>query len=315
MKVIVVSGKDGSRKEPVELPANATLDDLRAAYRPKVDVNRKAFKIPGPEKSAEELKKEAEKAEKTGRKPRPNVITLSSKAPLAEQGVKEGMEIQYKDLGQQIGYRTVFLVEYAGPLAFILMYAARPSFIYGSPVTKELGYTQQLFITLFAAHFIKRELETLFVHKFSRPTMPLRNIFKNSIYYWSFAAFIGYVLCHPDYTQPSALQSNIGAIMMVVFELLNFAVHVKFSTMRSGDGDQRRGAPTGILFSLVSCPNYFFEVMSWVSFSIGTNTIAGWFFTLAGFLQMTEWALKRHRDYIKVDPECKKRKAIIPFLI
>ncbi|EPY35432.1 enoyl reductase [Angomonas deanei] len=133
----------------------------------------------------------------------------------------------------------------------------RPSFIYGASITKEYGYAQKVFISLFAAHFIKRELETVFVHKFSRPTMPLRNIFKNSIYYWSFAAFIGYILCHPDYTEPSATQVNIGAVAMVINELLNFAVHYQLSTMRKGDGDTARNVPEGPLFSLVSCPNYF----------------------------------------------------------
>ncbi|CCW70976.1 unnamed protein product [Phytomonas sp. Hart1] len=231
-------------------------------------------------------------------------------------GVREGAELVYKDLGPQVDYRTVFVVEYAGPLAFMLFYAMRPSFIYGSKMRfVPYGYAQKMYVSLFVAHFVKRELESVFVHKFSHSTMPLRNIFKNSIYYWSFAAFIGYVLCNPKYTAPSNTQVNLSALMMVVFELLNLAVHLQLSKMRKSDGDQTRDVPKGPLFALVSCPNYFFEVMSWVSFSVGTNILSSWFFTAAGLLQMAPWALKKHSGYVKTDLKNKKKKAIIPFIL
>ncbi|EPY32648.1 enoyl reductase [Strigomonas culicis] len=162
---------------------------------------------------------------------------------------------------------------------------------------------------------MKRELETFFVHKFSRPTMPFQNIFKNCTYYWTFAAFIGYVLCHPDYTAPSALATNIGAVVMVISEILNFAVHMQLSSMRKGDGDEARNTPAGPLFALVSCPNYLFEVLSWVGFSVGTSMFSAWFFTCMGLLQMTIWAQKKHAGYCKADAANKKKKAIIPFVI
>lgn len=65
------------------------------------------------------------------------------------------------------------------------------------------------------AHFVKRELETLCVHKFSRPTMPLFNLFKNSAYYWGFALAVGYPLCHPAYTAPASMNqvSNSASLL------------------------------------------------------------------------------------------------------
>ena len=91
----------------------------------------------------------------------------------------------------------------------------------------------RLGVWLWIAHFVKREAETLFVHKFSRSTMPLTNLFKNSWYYWSFAALVSYPLCHPLYTPPaSAGIVYTGAALMVAAELVNLAVHLQLSSMR-----------------------------------------------------------------------------------
>ncbi|AAZ10219.1 3-oxo-5-alpha-steroid 4-dehydrogenase, putative [Trypanosoma equiperdum] len=298
MKVTVISG---SSSEVVELPSNAGLTDLKKVYKPRVDIHRKSFKI---------LRSGGDKNDKSA------YITLDAKRALTEQGVKDGSEVVYKDLGPQVGYRTVFVVEYAGPLAIMLAYAARPSFIYGSSIVKEYCYTQKLYIALFCAHFIKRELETFFVHKFSHPTMPRRNIIKNCVYYWTFALGIGYALCSPYYTEPaSPTLVNASAVAMVIFELLNFAVHVQLSGMRKGDGDATRPVPKGILFSLVSCPNYLFEILSWVAFSLGTSMLTSWGFTFAGLVQMAEWAVKKHKNYIKTDPSVRNKKAMLPFLL
>eukprot|EP00796_Vickermania_ingenoplastis_P009290 gene9289-6530_t len=308
MKLIVFASANSTKKEEINLPANATLEDLKKAYRPKMSIYRKSFKVLDTSAAA------APKSPIQNEVARPKLVTLSGNKPLADMGLTDGHEVFFKDLGPQIGYRTVFLVEYAGPLAFIIFYAARPTFVYG--VRKPLNSTQIMFVSLFAAHFIKRELESIFVHKFSHPTMPFHQIFKNSFYYWSFAAFIGYRLCHPLYTAPANFQQSIaGGAFMIVNELLNFAVHMQLSLLRKGDGDQARKYPGGPLFALVTCPNYFHEVMSWVGFSIGTNIFSSWFFTFMGLLQMTAWSLKKRNDYVKKDPKLKKKKAILPFII
>lgn len=226
----------------------------------------------------------------------------------------------FKDLGPQIGYRTVFVAEYLGPLLFVLLYAARPSFIYGADAAaKPFDKTAWLGVVCWTAHFFKREFETFFVHRFSRPTMPLFNLFKNCVYYWSFGLVVGYPLCHPDYTAPtSELQVQLGLALFAVSEFLNFCVHVQLRNLRPAEGSKERPIPKGPLFALVSCPNYTFEVLGWVGFSLVTQIFFSYVFTLFGFIQMTEWAIKKHRGYVKSYGDAYKklrRKAIVPFAI
>ena len=226
-----------------------------------------------------------------------------------------------KDMGPQFSYRGVFLIEYAGPLFIMMLYALRPALLFGegwslAPVQGEWSDVATLGFWCWCAHFLKRELETLFVHKFSRPTMPLSNLFKNSIYYWTFGAIVGLVLCHPQYTpNPNPLAVQVGLAIFVVSELLNGAVHLQLAGMRPAEGSDERKPPTGGLFALCSCPNYFFEVLGWVGFSVMTNIPFAWAFTLVGFLQMWQWANGKHRGYVKQDASLRKRAAIIPFLL
>ena len=229
-------------------------------------------------------------------------------------------ELALKDYGAQISYRAVFLIEYAGPLAIVAAYAARPSLIYGAGAAAAPWSPVALAgLLAWLAHFAKREAETLFVHRFSRPTMPLGNLFKNCLYYWLFALFIGYPLAHPAFTAPaSAAQVALGGALMAAAELVNLLVHLQLSAMRpGGDGSKERRAPGGPLFALVSTPNYTSEVLCWVGYSLMTQIGAAYVFTLLGFLQMTQWALAKHRAYIKADPAYRKlgRAAIVPFLL
>jgi very-long-chain enoyl-CoA reductase len=47
---------------------------------------------------------------------------------------------------------------------------------------------------------MKREVETLVVHRFSHDTMPLFNLFKNSFHYWiTGGVFMAYFLYHPQF--------------------------------------------------------------------------------------------------------------------
>ena len=120
-------------------------------------------------------------------------------------------------------------------------------------------------------HYIKRELETLFVHRFSNDTMPFFNLFKNSFHYWFIFGVINmYFFLHPDYTPPKWASENtflaIGGAF-AIFEFLNLMTHITLKNLRR-PGSTERGIPKGWGFDLVSCANYFWEALCWLAFAV-----------------------------------------------
>ncbi|XP_071663949.1 trans-2,3-enoyl-CoA reductase-like isoform X5 [Patagioenas fasciata] len=53
------------------------------------------------------------------------------------------------------------------------------------------------------------------------------------------------------------------------------------------------------LFLLVSCPNYTYEVGSWISFTVMTQTLPVGIFAFLMVIQMSLWARKKHKLYLK----------------
>uniref|UniRef100_A0A5F4WJ14 Very-long-chain enoyl-CoA reductase n=1 Tax=Callithrix jacchus TaxID=9483 RepID=A0A5F4WJ14_CALJA len=219
--------------------------------------------------------------------------------------------LYFRDLGAQISWVTVFLTEYAGPLFIYLLFYFRVPFIYGHKYdfTSSRHTVVHLACICHSFHYVKRLLETLFVHRFSHGTMPLRNIFKNCTYYWGFAAWMAYYINHPLYTPPSKYLGGSGLIL-----------GSDFSPCLPGSKTRKIPYPTKNpftwLFLLVSCPNYTYEVGSWIGFAIMTQCLPVALFSLVGFTQMTIWAKGKHRSYLKEFRDYPPlRMPIIPFLL
>uniref|UniRef100_A0A3P8PYK5 Trans-2,3-enoyl-CoA reductase-like 2a n=1 Tax=Astatotilapia calliptera TaxID=8154 RepID=A0A3P8PYK5_ASTCA len=231
----------------------------------------------------------------------------------------------FKDLGPQLGWTMVFLAEYIGPLLSYLLFYFRIPYIYSNRYA--LSSSPHPVVTLACVchtfHYTKRLIETIFVHRFSHGTMPLRTIVKNCAYYWGFSAWLAYYINHPLYTPPSygELQVNYALILFVMCEMGNFSIHLTLNKLR-GDGPKGRRFPMPNknpftwLFFFVSCPNYTYEVGAWVSFSIMTQCLPVAFYTLLGFIQMTIWAKGKHRAYIREFKDYPSlRVAIIPLIL
>ncbi|THU89772.1 hypothetical protein K435DRAFT_760778 [Dendrothele bispora CBS 962.96] len=260
-------------------------------------------------------------------------LTLKSeKKPLADEtklkdaGIGSGAELELKDLGPQIGWKTVFVVEYTGPLLIHPIFYYLPEIFYGKgPVIH--SQLQNFVFAMVELHFAKRVLETLFIHRFSHGTMPLFNIFKNSFHYHVLSGvLLALDLYRPAFSATSPyIQGTfrndetflwICAGLWAFFELSNLSTHLTLRSLRPA-GTKKRAIPFGYGFGMVSCPNYFFETLGWTVVAGMTGSYAAYFFLVVGTGQMLLWALKKHKNYKKdFGKEYPRgRKAMFPFLI
>jgi very-long-chain enoyl-CoA reductase len=217
--------------------------------------------------------------------------------------------------GAQISWRTVFIVEYLGPLLIHpLMYYGR-RWIYGT--SAPASQLQQLTLIMCVLHFAKREFETLFVHRFSAATMPASNIVKNSGYYWLLSGFnLAYWSYGPN--SPAARPANpalmyAGIALFTIGELCNYSTHVTLKNLRR-PGSTDRGIPQGLGFNLVTCPNYMFEAIAWIGVALVNWSLSTIVFIIVAVGQMGIWAWKKEKRYRKEfgDKYKRKRYAILP---
>ncbi|XP_074995296.1 very-long-chain enoyl-CoA reductase isoform X7 [Calonectris borealis] len=201
----------------------------------------------------------------------------------------------FRDLGAQISWVTVFLTEYAGPLLIYLLFYFRVPFLYGPryDFTASRHPVVHLACGCHSFHYVKRLLETLFVHRFSHGTMPLRNIFKNCTYYWGFAAWMAYYINHPLYTPP----------VLPTGQLLHPCGPAEPAPRRLQDTEDPVPHPQPLHLALPArlLPQLHLRVA---------------LFSLVGFVQMAIWAQGKHRSYLREFRDYPPlRSPIVPFLL
>jgi len=240
---------------------------------------------------------------------------------LSDYHLKDGSILIFKDLGPQISWQMVFIIEYFGPLVLYPILFLQPTCIYGQVAANSTpSLIQKIALGCWTFHYLKRELETLFVHRFSHATMPYFNLVKNCSYYWGMALAVAYFVNHPLHTPPPIPVVYAGLAVFILCELGNFWCHMILRNLRPASSTQRQ-IPEGFIFSLVSCPNYTLEIFAWIAFAVMTQTLTAYLFMIVGAAQMTIWAQQKHSRYHKefngkggVPQYPKNRKIIFPFI-
>ncbi|ODV86889.1 hypothetical protein CANARDRAFT_6459 [[Candida] arabinofermentans NRRL YB-2248] len=258
---------------------------------------------------------------------RPVRIALKNEQTLEQNGLdfskSDSLAVYAKDVGPQIDWRTVYFIEYLGPIIL-------QSLIYFAwyDATNNT-WTQKFSYIMCSLHYLKREYETLFIHSFSSDTMPLKHLFRNSGHYWILnGLLIGIAVYAPQDQYYTGIYKYLFHVEDRPIEVLflfaaawvfcqasNYYCHLILMNLRPL-GSREHKIPYGYFFEYVSFPNYFFESLGWLVFAIMNNNWASYLFFAVGTATMMMWAAQKHRRYKKEfgDKYPSDRKAMIPLI-
>ena len=165
-------------------------------------------------------------------------------------------------------------------------------------------------------HYSKRVYESIWIH-IQINTMELKMFFVECLYYiLYFGIFAQKQIFDIDINHRP---SFIFVILFFISEINNLHCHIILRSIRLNNKFQRE-IPTGNIFNLVYCANYFWEICSWLSLSIYSSLKSFYFFTFMGGVIMSMWALEKKNFYTKMlhkkNLDINKNKmAIIPFIL
>lgn len=152
----------------------------------------------------------------------------------------EEFEVKLKDLGPQLPYKVLFILEYLGPVLTIPL---------GYLVSKNRSDTAKFGALLGLVHFLKRELESHFVHVFSNQGVPVSGSFKNFLHYWLLFGVIvvGDVFFFKTKASdwPKQYYWAFSALILL-FEFMNYKCHMVLRNLRvkeTGVDHHKRGVP------------------------------------------------------------------------
>jgi 3-oxo-5-alpha-steroid 4-dehydrogenase 1 len=202
------------------------------------------------------------------------------------------------------------LMEAVAPLAFVYF------FLKGN---KSPNPVTVLFLGLFVLHYLNRSFIYPFRMKNSdRPmtvSVVLMGMFFNSVNGLINGRYLN--LFSSRYTAAWLLDFRFitGAVLFLLGMAVNLHSDGILRSLRSED-DPGYKIPTGGVFQLVSCGNYFGELIEWIGWAFLTWSLAGLTFAVWTTANLVPRALAHHHWYLDTFPDYpEKRKAIIPYIL
>ncbi|KAJ4744735.1 3-oxo-5-alpha-steroid 4-dehydrogenase 2 [Rhynchospora pubera] len=167
-------------------------------------------------------------------------------------------------IAAKVSGRTGMLISYTPPLV-----AAVTSFFLPGVLAAPRGV---LVCAALGLHFLKRDLEVLFIHKFSGNMMIDSAIPISLTYFTHTVLIIVSQYFSTGMSEPEINLTYAGIVLFLVGITGNFYHHYLLSKLRE-KGDKTYKKPTGGLFNLVICPHYLFEIIDLFGIALISQTL------------------------------------------
>ncbi|KAI3470673.1 hypothetical protein Pfo_027336 [Paulownia fortunei] len=163
-------------------------------------------------------------------------------------------------------------------------------------------------------HFLKRVLEVLFIHKFSGFMVLDTVIIISATYFTSAASMVYFQHQTQGFPEPLIDLKYLGLLVFLVGICGNFYHHYLLSKLREKN-DKMYKIPRGGLFSLVICPHYLFEILTFIGISFISQTLFSYFCALGSALYLLARSYATRNWYLsKFENFPKNVKALIPYV-
>ena len=255
-------------------------------------------------------------------------VIVAQETNMADTGRESGFNPVAVNTLTYVGTLASFFIALKVPGILLPYFPATGSLVVSSDAEfAEDANMEYFFVALWAVHFFRRTLEVLFVHDYRRK-MPFIESLGAPLYYWFFAFWIGLALRHDNgYKQTYLPMLIVGAVLFMIGEIGNCICHLQLKSFRK---EKRRSVistkskhvvPYGLLFNYVSCPHYFFEIVTWLGFAVASFVLPALLFLVATVVTLVIYASKKHKAYRQEfdglgerELYPRNRKALIPFV-
>jgi very-long-chain enoyl-CoA reductase len=181
----------------------------------------------------------------------------------------------------------------------------------GSPYLSSPNAYQLVVLACLCVHFVKRLLESWFLHKYSGPMHPITAV-GIACFYSLTTFFPAWFNRQPVGDIDPLVYAGLG--LFFIGESLNFFHHKILADLRQTS--MAYVVPRGGLFDSVACPHYLFEIVSWFGLTLifRHDSMLLFFLLMVAYLIIRSlFTLKWYREQFPDFPP--GRKAIFPYLL